>query len=166
MIIKKAMTNNTYNTYIVQELHTFFIITYSSIIDHFISINIFTTFFNLSSSFFLHSQLFQSNSKNFQSKYCLMSCSLSHSHSQILGFQMNPLSHIPLSINSLGSHLHLSLFQHCLLLQTLAPNLHLHLDVSCYFISCFIISRLNTLTFILLTTSGTHNFAYRSLILL
>ena len=38
----------------------------------------------------------------------------------------NPLSHTPLSINSLHSHLHLSSFQRCLLLQTLAFSLHLH----------------------------------------
>ena len=38
---------------------------------------------------------------------------LSHSHSQFLGFQINLLSQIPLSINTLHSHLHLSLFQRC-----------------------------------------------------
>ena len=41
------------------------------------------------------------------------------------------LSHLPLSINSLHSHLHLSLFQRCLLLQTITFNLLLHLQVSC-----------------------------------
>ena len=55
-----------------------------------------------------------------------MSDDLSHSHSQLLGFQINPLSHIPLSINSLHLHLHLYSFDLCLLLQTLEPNLHLH----------------------------------------
>ena len=38
---------------------------------------------------------------------------LSHSHSQFLGFQINLLSQIPLSINTLHSHLHLPLFQRC-----------------------------------------------------
>ena len=59
-----------------------------------------------------------------------MSQDLSHSHSQLLGFQISPLSHTPLSINSLHSHLHLSSFQRCLLLQRLASGLHLHLQVS------------------------------------
>ena len=36
---------------------------------------------------------------------------LSHSQSQLLGFQINALSQLPLLINSLHSHLHLSLFQ-------------------------------------------------------
>ena len=37
-------------------------------------------------------------------------------------FQVNPLSYIPLPINSLHSHLHLSFFQCCLLLQTLVSE--------------------------------------------
>ena len=85
-----------------------------------------------------------------------------HSHSQLLGFQAYPLSHTPLSINSLDSHQHLSLFQHCLLLQTIASNLHIHLHVSCYLIclvSLFLDIKLNTLTFKSFTTSGTHIFA-------
>ena len=89
--------------------------------------------------------------------------------SQLRGFQINPLSHNPLSINSLHSHLHLSLFHLCLLLQTLASNLHLHLQVSCYsicLVSLDLDIRLNTLTFMFLTTSETHNFAYGSLTLL
>ena len=53
-----------------------------------------------------------------------MSHDLSHPHAQLLGFKIKPLSHIP--INSLHSHLHLSLFNLCLLLQTIASNLHLH----------------------------------------
>ena len=53
-----------------------------------------------------------------------MSHDLSHSHSQLLGLQMNPLSRIPLSIQYWHSHLHLSL-----LLQTHASNLHLCLQV-------------------------------------
>ena len=35
-----------------------------------------------------------------------MSVDLSHSNSQLRGYQINPLSHIPLSIKSLHSHLH------------------------------------------------------------
>ena len=98
-----------------------------------------------------------------------MSHYLSHSQSQLPGLQINPLSHIPLSINSLHSHLHLSLFQRCLLLQTLASTLHLNLQVSChsiYLVSLVLGIRLNTLTFIFLLTSGTENFAYGSLRLL
>ena len=67
------------------------------------------------------------------------------------------------------SHLHLSSFQHCLLLQTLASNLHLHLHVSCHsvcLVSLVLNIRLNTLTFMFLITSGTHLFAYGSLLLL
>ena len=67
----------------------------------------------------------------------LTSHDLSHSHSQLLGFQIYSLSHTPLSINSLHSDRHLSLFQRYLLLQTLTSNLHLHLHVSCYFIVLF-----------------------------
>ena len=70
------------------------------------------------------------------------------SHSQLLGFQVNPLSQLPLSINSLHSHLHLSSFQRCLLLQTLASSLHLHLQVLwnfIYLVSIVFDIRLNTL---------------------
>ena len=49
----------------------------------------------------------------------------------MLGFQIYPLSHRPLSINSSHSHRHLSSFQYCLLLQTFASSLHLLLHVSC-----------------------------------
>ena len=94
---------------------------------------------------------------------------LSHLKSQLLRFQINPSSRSPLSINSLHSLLNLSLFQNCLLLQTLVSNLHLHLQVlwhSICFVSLVLEIRLNTLTFIFLTTSGTHSFAYGSLILL
>ena len=90
-----------------------------------------------------------------------MSNDLSNSHSQLLGFQINTLSQLPLSINSLHSHLHLSLFHLCLLLQILVSSLNLHLQVSCHFIclvSLVLEIRLNTLTFIFLLTSGTHNF--------
>ena len=75
---------------------------------------------NLSTNLFLHLQFSKS-------KYSPTSHDLSHSHSQLLGFQINPLLHMLLSTNSLHSHLHLSSFQRCLLLQTLASNLHLHL---------------------------------------
>ena len=68
-----------------------------------------------------------------------MSHDLSHSHSQLLGFQINSLSHLPLSINSLHLYLHLPLLQHCLLLQTLASNLHLHLQVSYHFICVILV---------------------------
>ena len=95
---------------------------------------------------------------------------LSRSHIQLLGFQINPLSHIPLSINSsLHSHIHLSSFHLCLLLQTLALNLHMHLQVSCNiicFVSLILEIKLNILTFIFLVISGTHNLAYRLLIFL
>ena len=85
-----------------------------------------------------------------------MSQFLSHSHSQLLGFQINPLSHIPLSINSLHSHPHLLSFHRCLLLQTIASNLHSHLHFSCYsinLVSLVLDIRLNTLTFCII--SGT-----------
>ena len=98
-----------------------------------------------------------------------MSHDLSHSHSHLLGFQINQLSHIPLSINSLHPHLHLSSFHLCILLQTLALNLHMHLQVSCHIIclvSLILDIKLNTLTFMFLMISGTHNLAYGSLILL
>ena len=98
-----------------------------------------------------------------------MSHDLSQSHSQILGFQINPFSHLPLLFNSLDSHLHLPLFQHCLSLQTFASNLYLHLQVSCHsinLVSLLLDIRLNTLIFIFLTTSGTRNFPYGVLILL
>ena len=98
-----------------------------------------------------------------------MSHDLSHSHSKLLGFQINPLSHIPLSIIYLHSDLHLSSFHLCLLLQILALNLHMHLQVSCHIIclvSLILDIKLNTLTFMFLATSGTHNLAYGSLILL
>ena len=77
---------------------------------------------NLSTIFFLHLQFSCS-------KYSATSYDLPHSHSQLLGFQINPLSHTPLSINSLHSHLHLSSFQCCLFLQPLASSLHLHLHI-------------------------------------
>ena len=71
-----------------------------------------------------------------------MSHDLSHSHSQLLGFQMNPSSYLLLSNNSLHSH-----YSICVV--------PLVLEI-----------RLNTLTYMFLTTSGTHNLVYGSLILL
>ena len=117
---------------------------------------------NLSTNLFLHLQFSLP-------KYSPKLHDLSHSHLQLLGFQIYPLLHIPLSINSLHSQWHLLLFQRCLLLQTLASNLHLHLHVSCHFIylvSLVIDFKLNTLTFKSFITSETHIFANRSLILL
>ena len=80
---------------------------------------------------------------------------------------INSLLHLPLSINSLHSHLHVSLFQLFLLLQTPASNLRLHVQVSCqdtYLVSLILDSILNTLTLMVLATSGTHNLAYGLLI--
>ena len=54
------------------------------------------------------------------SKYSPASPDLSHPHSKSLGFQIDPLSHMPLSTNSLHSHLHLSLFQHCFVIANTA----------------------------------------------
>ena len=56
---------------------------------------------NSSTNFFLHLQFLWS-------KYLPTSHDLSHSHSQLLQFQTDPLSHTPLSINYLHSHLNLS----------------------------------------------------------
>ena len=81
----------------------------------------------------------------------------------ITSIPKNPLLHTPFSINSLHSHLHLFLFQRSLLLQTLAPNLHSHLQVSCHSINLVLLVldiRLDTLTFKLFTASGTQVFAY------
>ena len=96
-----------------------------------------------------------------------MSHDLSHSHSQLLGFQINPLSHITFSINSLHSHLHLSSFHYFLSLQIFALNLHMDLQVSCHtmcLVSLILDIKLNTLTFMFLMISGTPNLAYESLI--
>ena len=63
----------------------------------------------------------------------------------------------------------LSLFQRCLLLKTLGSSLHLHLHVSCHsvrLVSLVLDTWLNILTFMFLTTPGTYNFVYGSLILL
>ena len=81
-------------------------------------------------SFFLHLQFLWS-------KYSPTSHDLSHSQLHLLGFQINLLSHIFLSTNPLYSHLHLSSFHFCLLLQTLEFDLHLHLQVLCHS-KCFV----------------------------
>ena len=94
---------------------------------------------------------------------------LSHSQVQLLGSQIYPLSHTILTKSSLHSHLHLSLFHICLLLQIAEVNLHMYLQVSCHIICLVSLIRdikLNTLTFMFLTMSGTHNLEYGSLILL
>ena len=113
---------------------------------------------NLSTNFFLHLQFSWS-------KYS----PISHALSQLLGFQINPLSHTPLPINYLHSHLHLFLSQRCLLLQTFSPNLHSHLQGSCYSINLVSLAfdiKLNTLTFKSFLTSGRQIFEYGLLILL
>ena len=99
-----------------------------------------------------------------------MSHDLSHSQLQLIGFQASPLPHLSLSINSsLHSRLHLSLIHLCLLLQILESSLHLQLQFSCHSMCLLRLlheMKLNTLTFMFLTASGTHNLAYGSLILL
>ena len=98
-----------------------------------------------------------------------MSQVLSDSHSQLLGFQINPLLHTFLSINSLHLHLHFSSFHRCLLLQIIIFNLHMHLHVSCHFIylvSLVNVIKLNTSAFKFFIISGVQILAYGSLILL
>ena len=93
-------------------------------------------------------QLFSFDTYNFYNLSILLHHMIYHVY---IGFQINPLSHIPLSINSLHSHLHLSLLHLLLLLQTLSSSLHLHLEVSCHsicIVSLFLDIRLNTLRFI------------------
>ena len=100
---------------------------------------------NLSINLFLHLHLSQS-------KYSSISNDLLHSKSELLGFQVYPLLHAPLSVNYLHLHLYLSLFQYCSVLQTTASNVHSHLHVSCHFmclISLVLNIRLNTLDWIL-----------------
>ena len=101
---------------------------------------------NSSSSFFLHSQLLYS-------KFSPTSNDLSLSKSQLLILEINPLSHIPFSINSLHSS-----FNYILHSQTLASSLDLYLQVSCHFIclvSLVLDIRLNILTCMPLTISET-----------
>ena len=155
MFIVKIIENNT--MYSVHELYLclfLFLHRVTSVIFASLTFSVHSST-SLSTIFFLHLQFSQS-------KYSPISQDLSHSHSQLFGFQMNPLSHTPLSINSLHLYRHLSLFQRCLLLQTLGSSLYLHLQVSCYsicLVSLVVENRLRTLIFEFLTTSGTHNFA-------
>ena len=121
MHIARIIENNTMHTmYTIEKLHLFSLLI--------VTISIFFVHSSISGStnFFLHLQLKLS-------KYSLITQDLSHSHSQLLGLKINLLSHSPLSINSLHSQLHLSLFHRCLLLQITLSNLHIHLQVSCHF---------------------------------
>ena len=148
--------------YSVQELHLcIFSVNVISVI---FTSSIFSVYFSisLSNNFLLHLQFSQS-------KYSPTSHDLSHQQLQLLGFQIDPLSHTRLSINSFHSHLHLSPFQRWLFLQALASDLHLHFHVSCHSMCLVLLVldiRLNTFTFKFFTTSGTEIFEYGSLILL
>ena len=158
----KIIENNT--MFSMQKRHLYLFSPSAKVISAIFTLSIFSvhTSTNLSTNFFLHLQ-------SSYYKYSPTSHDLSHSHSQLLGFQIDPLSHTPLSVNYLHSHLHLSSFERSLLLQAFASNLHLHLHVSCHFmclISLDLDIKLNTLTFMFLITSGTHISAYGSLILL
>ena len=140
MLIVKIIENNT--MYSAQELNLCIF-----------SVKIISAIYTLS-IFSVHSST--NLSTNFSCFYSFHSLNI-HQH---------PLLHTPLSVNSLHSHLHLSLFQRCLLLQTFASNLHLHLHVSCHsmsLVSLVLDIILNTFKFF--TTLGTHIFAYGSLIL-
>ena len=125
MFIVKVIENNTVQS-LQEYLHSFSYLFSCSpkVIFAIITSSIFSVHSstNLLTIFFLDVQFYQS-------KYSPTLHDLLHSHSQLLGFQMNPLSQLPFSINSLYSHLHLSSFQRCLLLQKLASNLHLHYKV-------------------------------------
>ena len=119
MLIVKIIENNT--MYSVQELH---LCLFSFSVEHnsigcssaevvlaSFACSTFSVHFSISllTNFFPHL-------KFSWSKYSPTSRDLSHSHSQLLGFQIYPLSHTPLSINYLHSHQHLSSFQRFLLL--------------------------------------------------
>ena len=92
------------------------------------------------------------------SRYSPIPQDLSHSHSQLLGLQLIPLSQaISSTKSSLHSHLHLSSLQICLLLHTISLNLQIHLQLSCHsicLVSLILEIRSNTLTLIFLITSG------------
>ena len=88
MLIVRIIENNT--MYSVQELHLclflFLAESFStSLVSSIFSVHSST---RLSTNFFLHLQLSQS-------KYSPISHDLSQSHLQLLGFQINPLSHTP-----------------------------------------------------------------------
>ena len=111
-------------------------------------INIFSTFFDQFINYFFSAFTIFIMSPT--------SHDLWYSHSQLLGFQIIPLSHASLSTNSWHSHFHLSLFQRCLLLQTLALNLHSDLHVSwnsIYLVSLILDFRLNILLLMFSITS-------------
>ena len=98
---------------------------------------------------------------NFQSKYSLTLHDLSHSDSHILGFQTNPSSYLPLSINSLNLHLHLSLFNVAYYYKHL-HLIYIYMNKSyaiIYDVSIILDIRLSNLIFMSLITSGTHNLA-------
>ena len=89
-----------------------------------------------------------------------------YSHLQLLGLQTNLLSHFLLTKHS---HLHLSLFHLCLLLQIIGFNLHTHLQLSCHFICSVLFFhdiRSNTFALTFLITFGTHTLEYGLPILL
>ena len=79
-------------------------------------------------------QLFLVYIYNFYNLNILLCHMIYHIHIHIHILKTDPFSHLSLSINySPLSHLHLSSFHLRLLLQTLESNLHLHLQVSRYF---------------------------------
>ena len=86
MFIVKIIENNT--MYSVQELHLcLFSFSARVILASFTSLLVSVhSSTSLSANFFLHLQFLQS-------KYSPISHDLSHLHSQLLGFQINPLSH-------------------------------------------------------------------------
>ena len=128
------MIKNTENStmYNMQELHLFSF-----------SLNIFTSssIFSSHSSTDLSINVFLDLQFS-KSKYSPISHDLSQAHAQLIGFQVYPLSDTPLSINSLHSHQHLSLFHLCLLLQTIASNVQYTLTCFMpFYMPCFISSR-------------------------
>ena len=138
----KNMTKNI--MYIVQELHIFYNHSkyrYRSFRSHQYFHNILQLIYQL---IFLYTY-------NFHNLNILLHhMATSYLHLQLLGFQINPFSHIPLSINSLHLYLYFSLLHPCLLLEILASNLNLYLQVSCHSMCLVLLIagiRLNTLTF-------------------
>ena len=131
MPIIKNMPNNT--MYIVLDLHAFVSneIAFNEIasIVSLLSISLSSIFLlhssiNLSITLLLHLQLLWF-------KYSPMPHDLSYSQSQLLGFQVNLVSHIPLSINSLHLHLHLSSLLHTLHTLCIHCYIHFHLIYIC-----------------------------------
>ena len=117
MTIKKAMANNF--IYIVQKLRIF-----QNHLKYLYKSSHFLHYFHYILKLIYQIILFLLLQFSY-SEYSPTSHDLSHSKSQLLGLQRNPISHLPLSINSLHSRLHLSLFQRILLLKTLESNFHL-----------------------------------------